>query len=187
MYSDYLKQRVIGFVYKYGNDIIASIADTGLFFPAVVAQKILESGYGSSLLAAKYNNFGGIKNFGSLQGASGSVSMQGPYDSSPQPYAVFSTPAAGFRAYVDILHDPSKNYASYGVFNASSPEEQILLIAQAGYVEGIPPDEYLSQMQDMINATRDVYGFGKISTNVLQLGLANTLNIPTSLPTIPKA
>jgi hypothetical protein len=48
------------FIKKYGIGVANSIKGTGLYFPAVIAQSALESGYGKSIPEGS-NNFGGIK------------------------------------------------------------------------------------------------------------------------------
>ena len=49
MYSPFLYNRVKEFVKKYGDGIVKSIKGTGLFFPAVIGQSALESGYGEKI------------------------------------------------------------------------------------------------------------------------------------------
>lgn len=167
-YSSYLAGRVKGFVDRYGSDIIDAIAGTGLFFAAVVAQKALESDYGQSQLASRYNNFGGVKNFGNLPDA-GIIKMDttenvgGKKVIKSQPFATYPTAQLAFKAYVNILRDPTKKYMSMGVFTAPSPEEQIRRIAKAGYTT-TSPDTYLGLMKGIIDATRDQYKFGKIGS-----------------------
>ncbi len=160
-YSAYLKSRVIAFVSSYGNDLIKAIKGTNLYFPAVVAQKCLESGYCSSDLCSKYNNFAGVRNFGHLDNA-GTVYLVGHGDTTPQPYATYASPLIAFESYVRILQDPNQKYTSVGVFTATSPEQQILRIVQAGYDPTNTPQQYLSSLQPMLDCTRDVYKFGKV-------------------------
>lgn len=168
MYSKAVENECRRFVGMYGEAIIAAITDTGLFFQAVVAQKALESGWGKSELAEKYNNFGGIKNFGSLPGA-GVVMMDttevknGKKVSTKQPFAVYENPVDAFKSYVAVLKDPSKKYTSVGVFTAATPEEQIKRMAVAGYTT-TAPDKYLAAMKGIIEACTDLYPYGKIET-----------------------
>ena len=166
-YSKFLYGRVKNFVDIYGADIARAIKGTGLFFSAVAAQKMLESGYGDSELAKKHNNFGGIKNFGSLPNA-GVVMLDtterkgGRIVRVKQPFATFKTPYDAFLSYVRVLQDPTKKYTQMGVFTAQSPEEQIRRMVAAGY-STLKPDQYLKQMQGIIDATRDYAKLGKIS------------------------
>lgn len=159
-------QATKNFIDKYGKAIASAIRGTGLFFPAVVAQKALESGYGRSELASKYNNFGGIKNFGSLPGA-GSVMLDtteiknGVRIKVKQPFATYPDPVAAFVSYVNILKDPKKKYIQYNVFTAPSPEEQIRRMVKAGYSTQ-SPDMYLKGLQSIIDAARDYSKLGRI-------------------------
>lgn len=155
------------FIDKYGIAIATAIKGTGLFFPAVVAQKALESGYGKSELAAKYNNFGGIKNFGSLPNA-GKVMLDtteiknGQRVKVKQPFATYDNPTEAFQGYVKVLQDPKKKYISMGVFTAPSPEEQILRMVRAGYSTQTPT-AYLRGLQPILDAARDYSKLGRVS------------------------
>lgn len=170
MYSTAVKNATIKFYDTYGADMIAAITDTNLFLPAVLAQKALESGWGKSELASKYNNLGGVKNFGSMPNA-GKVLMDtaeyinGQRVIKKQPFATYSTPKIFFQEYVKVLQDPSKKYTSMGVFTATTPEEQIRRIAKAGYTT-TEAEKYLSSMKSIIEACLDIYKIGKVSTAV---------------------
>lgn len=166
MYSNAVKVATQDFVNKYGQDIITAITDTGLFFMAVVGQKCLESNYGKSELASKYNNFAGIKNFGSLTGAGTVVldTMETGPDPVSQPFATFDTPLQGFQAYVRVLQDPTKKYTSMSVFTATTPKDQIINMAKAGYTV-TAPDKYYSMMKGIIDACTDLYPYGKVESN----------------------
>lgn len=167
MYSDFLYRRMKTFIDVYGKDIADAIRGTGLFFSAVAAQKALESGYGDSELAKKYNNFGGVKNFGGLEGA-GRVLLdtteyvKGKKIVKKQPFATYKTPRIAFDSYVRVLKDPSKKYTQMGVFTAKTPEDQILRMVRAGYSTA-PPEKYLNSVRGMIAAARDYSKLGKIN------------------------
>lgn len=166
MYSDFLYTRMKTFIDMYGKDIAEAIKGTGLFFSAVAAQKALESGYGDSELAKKYNNFGGVKNFGSLPGA-GKVMLDtteiinGKRVVKKQPFATYPNPRLAFQSYVRVLQDPSKKYTQMGVFTAKTPEDQILRMVRAGYSTQTP-ERYLNSVRGMIAAARDYSKLGKI-------------------------
>lgn len=166
MYSDYTYQNMKQFIDLYGRDIAEAIRGTGLFFSAVAAQKAMESGYGQSELAKKYNNFGGIKNFGSLEGA-GKVLLdtteirKGKKVKTKQPFATYKNPRQAFQSYVGVLKDPTKKYVEMGVFNAPTPEEQIIRMVKAGYSTN-SPKAYLNLVQSRIDAARDYSKLGKI-------------------------
>jgi lysozyme len=155
------------FIDKYGKDIVAAIKGTGLFFTAVAAQKAMESDYGKSELSAKYNNFGGIKNFGSLSGA-GVVKLDtteyvnGKKIFVKAPFATYPNPKAAFDSYVAILKDPKKKYVANGVFDATDPLEQIKLIVKSGYATA-SVDGYANAVKGRIEAARDYSKLGKIA------------------------
>ncbi len=166
MYSSYTYNNMKLFIDKYGKDIVEAIKGTGLFFTAVAAQKAMESDYGRSELSAKYNNFGGIKNFGSLSGA-GVVRLdtteyvKGKKIFVKAPFATFPTPKASFQSYVALLKDPKKKYISNGVFEATDPLEQIKLIVKSGYATA-DVNKYADAVKGRISAARDYSKLGKI-------------------------
>lgn len=168
-YTAYSEELIKNFIKTYADDIVSAIKGTGLYFAAVVAQKCYESSYGNSVLASKYNNFGGIKNYGSLPNA-GIVYLDTTevingvrQTVKKAPFATYANPRIAFQAYVDILRDPSKKYTSMGVFSAISPEDQITRIAKAGYTT-TNPSSYLKSMQGIVNCVRDLYPtIGKIA------------------------
>lgn len=167
MYSNYTYDNMKIFIDKYGKDIVGSIKGTGLFFTAVAAQKSYESDYGKSELSAKYNNFGGVKNFGGLSGA-GVVNLDtaekinGKRVIKKQPFATYPNPKSAFESYVRILKDPTKKYTSNGVFTAIDPLDQIKRMVQAGYsTENI--NTYLNAVRGRIEAARDYSKLGKIA------------------------
>lgn len=168
-YSTVIENATRAFVKTYGQDIIDSITDTNLFFSAVVAQKAYESGWGGSTLASKYHNFGGIKNPGTLPNA-GTITLDttewigGVQKKVKAKFATFSSPKISFQTYVQQLQSPLHKYVAMGVFDATTPEEQIRLIAKAGYTT-TNAESYLKKMQSIINAARDIYKLGKISSH----------------------
>lgn len=148
------------FMSKYGKDLIDAIRGTDLFLSAVAAQKITESAYGKSSLAAKHNNFGGIKamkGFPSVAMDTTEV-VKGKTIKTIEKFTIFPTPKEAFRSYVNLLQGNAR-YAK--VFTAKTPEEQILEMAKAGYTT-TPPDKYLYTMQGNINRIRKMYPIGKV-------------------------
>lgn len=184
MYSKAVKEATIAFVSKYGDAMVAAIKDTGIFFPTIVAQKALESGWGKSELTEKYNNFGGVKNFGKLPNA-GVVNMptreyeNGKQVTRTQPFATYATPLVAFQSYIWVLQDPTKKYVAKGVFSAKSPEEQIKAMAEAGYTT-TPPADYLKRMQSIVDAARDLYKYGKVDSNSTNTSASSVLSASAS-------
>lgn len=152
------------FIKDYGVGVANAIKGTNLFFPAVMAQSALESGWGKSIPEGS-NNFGGIKYNPSLAGVIGFVSADTTEYKNGKPYktiqkfAKFKDVESGFRAHVNVLlADRYKKAREL----AKTPEEQILMIAKAGYTTG-NPITYLNGMKGIIEAIRDISQIGRIN------------------------
>jgi len=163
MYSSAVYNRTKAFIDKYGVGIAKSIANTGLYFPAVVGQSAFESGYGDRIPEGS-NNFGGIKYNPNLRGVVGytlsdtTEYIGGKKTKVQQKFAKFKDVESGFLAHIQVLMaDRYKNAR----LNAKSPEEQILMIVKAGY-STTPPEKYLSSMKGIIEAARDYSKLGRI-------------------------
>ena len=162
-YSQAVKEKTQKFIKNYGKGIVNSIADTGLFFPAVIGQSAFESGYGEKIPEGS-NNFGGIKYNPNLQGVIGYVEsdtleyVRGVPTRVKQKFSKFKDVESGFKAHIQVLmKDRYKNAR----LNAKTPEEQILMIVQSGY-STTPPQKYLNSMRGIIEASRDLTGLGRI-------------------------
>ena len=150
------------FVAKYGEGIARAIKGTNLFFPAIIAQSITESGYGRSELTSKANNFGGIKYNPKIHSdyifADTTEFLNGKRVKITARFAKFSDVAEGFKSHVNVLMaDRYKNARNL----AKTPEEQITMFAKAGYTT-TPPKTYLDSMKGNINRVRDKYKISKI-------------------------
>jgi flagellum-specific peptidoglycan hydrolase FlgJ len=165
MYSLAVKNRTKKFVDTYGRGIALAIKGTGLFFPTVVSQKALESGWGESELTRTANNFGGIKYNPNLQGVIGSITrdtteyIKGKKVIVSQKFSRFKDVESGIRATIQVLL--SDRYKNARLL-AKTPEEQVLMIAKAGYSTA-PPQKYLAALQGIIEATQDYAKLGRIS------------------------
>jgi flagellum-specific peptidoglycan hydrolase FlgJ len=164
MYSPFLYNRVKEFVKKYGDGIVKSIKGTGLFFPAVIGQSALESGYGEKIPLGS-NNFGGIKYNPKLSGVIGFVESDtteyknGVKVKVKQKFSKFIDVESGFKAHIQVLLGSRYENAR---LNAKTPQEQILMIAKSGYTT-TPPDKYLASMNGIIEATSDLTKIGRIN------------------------
>ena len=162
-YSKAVKERTENFIKNYGVGIANSIADTGLFFPAVVAQSAFESGYGDRI-PKDSNNFGGIKYNPNLQGVVGYVDsltsevMNGREQKVVKRFSKFKDVESGFKAHIEVL---MKDRYKEAREKAKSPEEQIKMIVKAGY-STMNPDDYLKRMVGIIEAARDISQLGRI-------------------------
>jgi flagellum-specific peptidoglycan hydrolase FlgJ len=165
MYSLAVKNKTKWFIDTYGAGIAKAIKGTNLFFPAIVAQKALESGWGQSDLTTLHNNWGGIKCAPKLKGAIGCIKMdttevkKGVKYKTKQSFTKFSDTASGIKAVTEVLMSPIYANARN---NAKTAKEQILMIAQAGYTT-TPPKQYLALMSGIIEAAQDYKGLGRIA------------------------
>lgn len=156
------------FIARHMYQIVGAIKGTGIFFATIVAQKTLESAYGESDLARKYNNYGGVKYGSGVWGASGSVSLdttevvKGKTIRTKANFAVYPSAIAAFQGYVRVLQDPSKSYTENGVFEAQNPKQQIERIVKSGYTT-TPLNRYLdARMSEQIDYITEKYKIGLI-------------------------
>lgn len=165
-YNEYLDAdvKVRYFLAKYGRVIANAIKNTHLFFPAVVAQSITESGYGRKI-PADSNNFGGIKYAPNLSGVIGYVLadttevINGKKIPVKAKFSKFADAESGFKAHVQVLlADRYKNAR----LNAKTPEEQIKMIASSGYTTS-KPENYLNSMKGNIKRVRETSGLSIIN------------------------
>lgn len=124
------------FISKYAPTVKFASVGTGLFPSVFLAQAILESGDGNSTLAAKYNNFFGVKADKSWGGKVVELPtkeyLNGQWVTVKEPFRVYSDPIDSFRDRVNFLK-VNKRYTTHGVFNALTPEGQANSLQAAGY------------------------------------------------------
>jgi len=163
MYGKATYNAIKKFDATYGGGIIKAITNTGLFYPAVVAQSAWESGYGEKI-PLDSNNFGGIKYNPNLNGVIGYVLadtteyVNGKKVRVKAKFSKFKDVESGFKAHIQVLMGERYKNAR---LNAKSPEQQILMIAQSGYSTMIP-QAYLDQMKGLIEAARDISKLGRL-------------------------
>lgn len=139
------------FVDKFGATFIKAIKGTGLFLSGVIAQSILESGYGRSNQSVNANNFAGVKynkNIHSAYWTGGDGTK----------WAKWNTAEEGINNHIKTLL--SDRYKSTRL-NSKSPEEQIMGFVRAGY-DTISPTLYLSKIKGNISRVRKLLPFGRI-------------------------
>jgi N-acetylmuramoyl-L-alanine amidase len=146
------------FVDTYGADLVKALKGTGVYFSVAAAQKIVESGFGTSAIANKYNNFGGIKYGGGVRGATGSS------NGTSKGYAIYPTAFDCFHSYVNgVLLDPTKKYIGKGLLTATDPTSQLMAIANGGYCENpADPKVYAKPIIKVIDIINKMYSLGKI-------------------------
>lgn len=100
----------------------------------IIAQAILESGWGSSTLASKYNNFFGLKCGGSWKGKSVNMATKEEYTVGTLTdiranFRVFDSIEDGVKGYFEFI-----NYSRYSnLKGVTNPEEYCRLIKVDGY------------------------------------------------------
>lgn len=116
------------YVIKYANDYGIKVHSP------IIAQAILESGWGGSTLASKYNNFFGLKCGGSWKGKSVNMATKEEYS-----VGTLTDIRANFRVY-DTIEDGVKGYFEFISYSryanlkgVTNPEEYCRLIKADGY------------------------------------------------------
>ena len=107
------RNNMIVFSQKYGVDMLDALNGTNIFFPLMLAQASLESGYGTSSAAKYKNNFFGV--------LIGNTTKK------------FNSAREAFAKQVELFYKPTLPYLSKGVTTATTPYEQARRIADAGY------------------------------------------------------
>lgn len=149
------------FLYLYGEGIAKAIKGTNLFFPAIAALKITESGYGRNIPLNSFN-FGGVKYNSNIHSdyveADTSEIVKGKRIYIKAKFAKFPSAEEGIKQNIQVLLADRYKAARE---TAKSPEEQILAIAKAGYTT-TPAQQYLNLMSGNIKRVAKKTGFGKI-------------------------
>lgn len=108
-----IQHNMLVFTKKYGRDMINALNGSDIFFPLMLAQASIESGYGTSSAAKNKNNFFGVM--------AGNTTKR------------FASAQEAFAKQVDMFSKPNLPYLSKGVLAATTPYEQARRIADAGY------------------------------------------------------
>lgn len=103
-------------------------------YSGVIGQAILESGWGKSTLASKYNNFFGLKCGTAWTGRSVNLKTMEEYTVGKKTaiyddFRVFKSPAAGIRGYFEFINTP--RYAN--LKNVKDPVRYIENVKKDGY------------------------------------------------------
>lgn len=116
------------YVIKYASDYGIKVHSP------IIAQAILESGWGGSTLASKYNNFFGLKCGGSWKGKSVNMATKEEYTVGTLTdiranFRVFDSIEDGVKGYFEFI-----NYSRYSnLKGVTNPEEYCRLIKADGY------------------------------------------------------
>ena len=133
------------FVDKYGEAFINAIKGTGLFLSGIMAQSILESGYGRNLptdkkTGALSNNFAGIKYNPNIHDAFVVIDTNEFINGKKVlvkdvKFAKFTNATEGIKQHFQVLLADRYKKART---NAKSPEEQVKIIIEEGYATANP-------------------------------------------------
>ena len=127
--------------------------DTPFFSSVMIAQAILESGNGNSLLTRKANNLFGIKAIGGWKGKTldmktGEV-RGGRSVTEMWAFRVYDTIEDSMRDRNRFLID-NPRYRKAGVLDAKTPEEQCRALQRAGYATD---PQYADKLISIINGS----------------------------------
>lgn len=131
-------QSRIDFIKKYRQDVINSVAGTGLFPSVAMAQFIIESSdsngnVGKGITFVKANNGFGIKADSKWTGQK--MSFSTPNDASKTNYfRVYPTVADSIEDHAHFLKHNSR-YRKAGVFDATTVPDQLIALQNSGYSE----------------------------------------------------
>lgn len=107
------QHNMLVFTKKYGKFMLDALNGSAIYFPVMLSQASLESGYGTSSAAKNKNNFFGVM--------SGSTTKK------------FNSPREAFEKQVELFYKPNLPYAGNGVITANDPYQQARRIADSGY------------------------------------------------------
>jgi flagellum-specific peptidoglycan hydrolase FlgJ len=139
------------FIAKFGKMFTKEVKGSGLFLSAVIPQSMYESFYGRSAIFKGGNNFGGVRYNKNIH--------DDFYQSSSGKWAKWKSYEDGVKGYIDNLK--GKRYEKARK-EAKSPEQQILMIHEAGYDPASDKNVYLNQVRGNIKRVRNILGFGRI-------------------------
>jgi flagellum-specific peptidoglycan hydrolase FlgJ len=144
---------VEGFVKRIAPIVVAECKARGYKFPsAIIAQAILESRSGNSLLAAKYHNYFGMKCGSSWEGKSVNMATKEEYKP-----GTLTDIRANFRVY-DSIEDGVKGYFDF--ISTKRYENLKYAISSRNYIELIKVDGYATSNTYINNVYAMVEKYG---------------------------
>ena len=122
------------YIDSHAMGVVRACMGTGMLPEAVLCQSASESGWGSSLLASKYNNYFGIKAGTSWKGdyvlLPTKEFVNGKYITINQKFRRYSSFTASVKDYISFLKD---NPRYKNVFTQTSVLGQLQALKNAGY------------------------------------------------------
>jgi flagellum-specific peptidoglycan hydrolase FlgJ len=141
------------FVNKYGTQAVQAAKGSGIFPETLLAQAILESASGKSLLTTKYNAFFGIKDTKDWTGPTVNMKtgeiLKGKPEVISSNFRAYGSFEESARDYIKFLK-VNPRYTKAGVFTAKTYTDQIKAIAAAGYATGVNYAKSLIQIANGI-------------------------------------
>lgn len=124
------------YIARFSEVAMDSVRGTALFPSLTMAQAMLESGYGESVLAKFHNNHFGIKAGASWTAGKVNLQTREVYQGNSIKigdfFRVYPTVLASYKDRNSLLQYNSR-YHNAGVFSSASPEEQAIALQRAGY------------------------------------------------------
>jgi len=122
------------FVEKHKHDVLQATQYSEFLPSVMMAQAIIESGWGNSELASIYNNYFGEKTGKDWKGETVDYQTDefggGKYYTITDTFRVYPSKYAGFKGHIDFLN----NYSRYDrVLKKETAEGQARALQQAGY------------------------------------------------------
>ena len=141
----------IDFINKFYPAAVAAAKGSKIHPGTIITAAALESGYGKSGLAAKYNNFFGRKPEKSYKGKIVNLPtaefIKGQKVTLLQPFKHYDSAEDSFRDYVKLL-STSKRYSK--VLLTNDPKQQFKEIHAAGYATAPDYSQKLSSLFDQL-------------------------------------
>lgn len=129
-----MKHTPASYIKEYAPDALAASRRTGMFPSIFLAQAMLESGYGNSVLAWKHNNHFGIKADASWKGKTATFLTpeyrSGTWVTERWPFRSYRNPRDSFRDRIGFLE---KNGRYGTALQADTAKEQAWGLQKAGY------------------------------------------------------
>lgn len=156
------QKKCLQFLKQYNRDLVQAMADSNIFLATAVAQKSIESGYGTSPLARNYNNYGGIK--GKPIYATGKTSNG---------WAIFPSPKACFMSYASFINTVEGGNRYAKALQQTNPADQIWWLVYSGYCTSPYNDQrknadtYLKTVKPYLDILNQKGIGGKITTSNL--------------------
>ncbi|NFV47514.1 hypothetical protein FDJ70_07485, partial [Clostridium botulinum] len=161
----------IEFINKIKDAAIETQKEYKIFASVTIAQAILESGWGESNLASKYNNLFGIKALRDWTGETVILDTkeytQDGIITVKQPFRIYKNWAESILDHALFLK--KEWYTEAGVFTATNCKEQIQAIFNGGYTTDF---NYIDKILKLISDYNlNQYDMGEINMNIIDTNL----------------